>query len=344
VIADPKLTLAWLVLAHLLADFALQTNGIAMAKFATGRRAWAGLLSHVAVVGVCLVPVALAFGSPGLAVLVAVTASHAVVDRLKIVATQRVEAAAVAEASRMHEGPAPAASLGTAWTPVPAYLFALDQVVHLAVLGWAWAVWLASAAPTTGFATAVDGALGGWDRAIVHRVALTGVVLVALGIVNVRAGALFVATLVHPREVVTGRDEPAELDAGADAEAGGSSTDRPGERSAFTLRLGPLVARMEPTERLDPALRASPGLVPTTAGSASPARIGATIGVLERLLVVAFVLTRAEAAIGLVVAAKTLARFRQLDDRRFAEYYLLGTLASVSVALFSALLAAAALS
>jgi hypothetical protein len=61
------------------------------------------------------------------------------------------------------------------------------------------------------------------------------------------------------------------------------------------------------------------------------------------LLIVAFVLTGAEAAIGFVVAAKTLARFRQLADRQFAEYYLLGTLASVSVALGSGLLASAAL-
>jgi hypothetical protein len=83
---------------------------------------------------------------------------------------------------------------------------------------------------------------------------------------------------------------------------------------------------------------------PRQEAHASPARIGATIGVLERLLIVAFVLTGSTAAIGFVVAAKTLARFRQLDDRDFAEYYLLGTLASVAVALGSGLLAAAALS
>ena len=78
-------------------------------------------------------------------------------------------------------------------------------------------------------------------------------------------------------------------------------------------------------------------------GHAPPAQIGATIGILERLLIVAFVLTGSAAAIGFVVAAKTLARFRQLDDRDFAEYYLLGTLASVAVALGSALVADAAL-
>jgi hypothetical protein len=77
--------------------------------------------------------------------------------------------------------------------------------------------------------------------------------------------------------------------------------------------------------------------------SGAPARIGATIGALERLLIVVFVLVGAEAAVGFVIAAKTIARFKQLDDRGFAEYYLLGTLASVSVAIVSGLIAKAAL-
>ena len=51
----------------------------------------------------------------------------------------------------------------------------------------------------------------------------------------------------------------------------------------------------------------------------------------------------ADAAIGFVIAAKTIARFRLLDDRDFAEYYLLGTLGSVSVAILTALVARAAL-
>ena len=54
-------------------------------------------------------------------------------------------------------------------------------------------------------------------------------------------------------------------------------------------------------------------------------------------------LDRPEAAIGFVVAAKTLARFRLLDDRDFAEYYLLGTLGSVAVAIVTGLVGRAAL-
>ncbi|MDQ3553211.1 MAG: hypothetical protein M3395_02220, partial [Chloroflexota bacterium] len=75
----------------------------------------------------------------------------------------------------------------------------------------------------------------------------------------------------------------------------------------------------------------------------SVVRVGATIGILERLLICALVLGGAVATIGLVIAAKTLARFKQLDDREFAEYYLLGTLASVTIAVASSLIAQAAL-
>ena len=115
---------------------------------------------------------------------------------------------------------------------------------------------------------------------------------------------MFVATLVHPREVVTGHASPGEGDA-ATAESGSGS----------------MVATVRP----------------------SPLRIGAAIGILERIVIVTLVLSGALAGIGFVVAAKTLARFKQLEDRRFAEYYLLGTLASVTVGLVSALVAQAAL-
>ena len=74
-------------------------------------------------------------------------------------------------------------------------------------------------------------------------------------------------------------------------------------------------------------------------GGVDPARMGATIGVLERLLIVALLPGGGAAAVGLVVAAKTLARFKELDDKRFAERYLLGTMTSVTIALASAIAA-----
>jgi len=284
--ADPVLALAWLALAHLAADFILQTDRIATDKFGEGPAAMRALGMHWAGVAVCLVPFVVAFGLPGLVFLVAVSGLHAAIDRAKIVLTRRVEGRAMAEADATHEGTPPPASLGRAWTPAPAALFALDQLAHGVVIVAAWAWLLSQASLTSPFVSGVDGVLGGWDRALVHRVVLGAVVLIDLAIVNVRAGSLFVAILVSPRATVMGED--------------GSTAD-------------------------------------------SPARIGATIGVLERLLVVTLVLTGAETAIGLVIAAKTLARFRQLDDRQFAEYYLLGTMASVSVALASGLIGLAAL-
>lgn len=315
--ADPVIVLAWLVLAHLVADFILQTEAIAVAKSSSGPRAMGGLLAHTLIVGACLVPLLFAFALPGLIVLIVVTVSHGLIDRAKVVLTRRVEAAAIAEAHRSHEPAAPEASLGTAWTPIPAFLFIVDQALHLLVLGAVWTIWLAPTAPTEAFTTVVGGLLAGRDPGAVHAAVLTAVVVASLLIVNVRAAALFVGTLVHPREAITGTEAVAPA---------------PARPTGYSLRLGRLEGRLE----ADP-----PTAVPPQ--RASPARVGLVIGVLERLLIVGLVLGQAEAAVGLVVAAKTLARFRQLDDRFFAEYYLLGTLASVAVAIGSAIIAGAAL-
>jgi len=62
------------------------------------------------------------------------------------------------------------------------------------------------------------------------------------------------------------------------------------------------------------------------------ARMGRTIGVLERALVLLLVVLDQWGAVGLVVAAKSLARFEDLKRRHFAEYYLIGTLASLLLA------------
>lgn len=324
--ADPLLVLVWLVVAHLVADFVLQTDSIAADKVNRGRRAVRGLSLHVAGVFICLVPFIAAFGAPGLVAAVVISAAHAAIDRFKVVLTRRVEARAVLDARAANEAPPPEASLGTAWTFVPAALFALDQVAHVLVLAVVWLAWLATAPLTEPFGSAVTEVLSRWDPTAVHRAVTVALVVVALAIVNIRTASFFVATLVHPRETITGEEEPAT-----------GSPDAASTRSAWTVRVGRLQARAEGVTVGHPAHP------PRPPRSTSPARVGATIGVLERLLIVAFMMTGAQAAVGFVVAAKTIARFRQLDDRHFAEYYLLGTLASVSVALGSALIASATL-
>ncbi len=330
--ADPVLTLAWLALAHLVADFLVQTDRVAADKFGGGAAASRAMLWHGAGVAACLVPIALAFGVPGIVVLVVVPVVHIGIDWLKVVWTRHVEARAIAEAHAMREPPAPEASLGTAWTPLPAALFALDQLAHAVVLLGVWAVGLATAPVNGTFGDVVGGLAGHPDPVTMHRVVLTAVVLAALAVVNIRAAALFVATLVRPREEVTGQPDP----------GGAAAAVTPTPTADGTPPPEPSAADVAPPAA-GPASAPDRAAVPAGHSSATPARVGATIGVLERLLIVAFILTGAAAATGLVVAAKTLARFKQLDDRQFAEYYLLGTLASVAVAIGSALVAAAAL-
>jgi hypothetical protein len=333
VTSETTLILAWLVLAHLVADFLLQTDGMVSDKFSPGRRGWRGLFLHAGAVAVCLLPVAAVYGGPGVAFLAVSTVGHVLIDRWKVRATRHAEAEALAEARRRHQPAGSVEGLGPAWTPKPGALFVADQVAHMILLGVAWLGLLARAQPLPWFTEAADQVVRRVDASALHSATLIGVVLVAVLIVNVRAAALFVATLVHPRESVSGGDLPGEPVPPQAA---------PAPPRRWRLRVGPIVATADPLPA-GPAL-SSTAATPHPEGRASPARIGATIGVLERLLIVAFVLTGSTAAIGFVVAAKTLARFRQLDDRDFAEYYLLGTLASVTVALGSGLVAAAALS
>lgn len=59
-------------------------------------------------------------------------------------------------------------------------------------------------------------------------------------------------------------------------------------------------------------------------------RMGARIGVLERFLILIFLIVNQYAAIGLVLTAKSIARYKKIStDKKFGEYYLCGTLFSV---------------
>jgi hypothetical protein len=320
-VSEPVVVLAWLVVAHLAADFVLQTSRIAADKQGNGGLAWRALLDHALGVGACLVPFVLAFGVPALVLLVVVMLAHVAIDRTKVVLNRGAEAEALSAALERYGTLVGSGGLGTAWTPIPAALFVVDQLAHLLVLGGAWLMLLRDAPLTATWTAVVSAVAGGIAATDVRSIGLDSAVVLALAIVNVRAASLLISTLVSPREVSLG-EAPVEPHAKTQVDL----PERPAE-SAMTATAGEGVVVESPA-------------VPSAAG---PARIGEAIGVLERLLVVVFVLTGSLAAIGFVVAAKTLARFKQLDDRAFAEYYLLGTLASVSIALGSALAAAAAL-
>ncbi len=313
---DLRLLLSWVVLLHLVADFVVQTDAMARTKARPGSGGVAGTLGHAAVVGACLLPLAVAFGAPGLAVAAIVAVTHGAVDWLKVGATRRA-AGRLVPVVEPGTGPVTETALGAGWTALPAVYFVVDQLIHVGiVLAATWAL-LRDAAPTT-FAVDVTTALAtGTNPADFHRLVLVLVVTASVIVVNVQAAALFVNTLLQPVRTVKGvPSEPV--------------VDRPPESAPrrYRIQVGRLTGQIEsePSER-------------PLAVLAPPLNVGRAIGVIERLLITLLILARAEAAIALVIGVKTIARFRQLDDRSFAEYYLLGTLASVTIGLAAGLAA-----
>lgn len=63
---------------------------------------------------------------------------------------------------------------------------------------------------------------------------------------------------------------------------------------------------------------------------------GAMIGILERTIIMLLLAVNQFAAIGFVLTAKSIARYNKIvEDPRFSEYYLLGTLSSVLLAVLT---------
>jgi hypothetical protein len=65
---------------------------------------------------------------------------------------------------------------------------------------------------------------------------------------------------------------------------------------------------------------------------------GLTIGIVERVIVLTLVLVNQYTAITIIFAAKSIARFNELTDRKMAEYYLIGTLVSIAFALITGII------
>lgn len=63
---------------------------------------------------------------------------------------------------------------------------------------------------------------------------------------------------------------------------------------------------------------------------------GEFIGVLERIIILVLMSISQYSAIGLVLTAKSIARYNKIsEDKKFAEYYLLGTLLSTAIAIIA---------
>jgi len=67
---------------------------------------------------------------------------------------------------------------------------------------------------------------------------------------------------------------------------------------------------------------------------------GLYIGWLERFLLVTALLVQSPATVGLILTAKSIARYPEFKSERFAEYFLIGTLLSISMAILGGVLLA----
>ena len=90
-------------------------------------------------------------------------------------------------------------------------------------------------------------------------------------------------------------------------------------------------------ERYPQFLPATPAENQTAGGKLDCYAMGRTIGCLERYLIYTLVLLGQWGALGFVLAAKSIARFKEFENQAFADYYLIGTLASVLVAVATGL-------
>jgi hypothetical protein len=299
---DTVLVLVWLIFAHLLADFVLQNDWIAMNKGKAGRPGWMALGVHGFHVAVCLLPAMFAFGLPGLAYLVVVAGSHMLVDRWKVRATRRAETMAQDAARRGFEstGELVSTGVGNAWSPWPGMLFLADQVLHLTIAIVAWMVLLRSAPLLTGWIDFVNALLRDSDPATFHAVVLVTVVVASLFLVNTRGGYYFLLALASPRMLrAADPSQPAPASTGGPTPAAPSGTD---------------------------------------------ARVFATTSALERLLIVAAVLAGSVIGVAIVLAVEAIARYRQLHERGYADWWVLATTGNVAVAISSGLIASIALS
>jgi hypothetical protein len=246
-----------LVLAHLIADFPLQTENIAAAKCRGDRR---GYLKHGVIHIVLLILLTHAYFSAGLVFLwLVLPPAHILLDLLK---------------NRLVRPEHPA----------DAFAFLLDQVLHLLLLFLAWQ-WI-SAEPCAPV-SALYGTLYTDSGRLLSSVFFRGADRFVLLLTAAVYGYVLVGGAVFIRKILN--QKPLRLPAGE----GGRFSDTQ--------------------------------------------QAGRYIGILERAIILTLTLSGAYTSIAFVLTAKSIARYKELENRDFAEYYLVGTLLSALIAILGGL-------
>ena len=284
-----------LVLAHGLADFILQTDGISAAKC---KHKWQGYARHGLAVFICTFAAVHFYGWKS-ALLAAglVTAAHVALDWLK-----NIGRTLYAEILKREARPG-----------VPGLL--IDQALHLLTLLWAWRL-LDRPVDTAvaGFYAGVLAPLGQFPGAERVVSGLAVYTLVAFG------GAVlirFALDQVFPLGYIDGKQRK-KLDKVPSLVA---------DEQGKELDKVPSSVADEQGKELD--------IVPNPVADEQGKEVaaGKYIGILERILILTLTVTGNISAISVVFAAKSIARFSELSNKQFAEYYLVGTLLSFLLAL-----------
>lgn len=107
-----------------------------------------------------------------------------------------------------------------------------------------------------------------------------------------------------------------------------------------SLRLRPFESLKKPAEdQASGGAQEQPAAAEAKNAALTEASTGMYIGYLERLLIGVFMISGIYAGLGLLGTLKTLARFKQLENREITEYFILGTMLSMLLGiLFGALL------
>ena len=184
--------------------------------------------------------------------------------------------------------------------------FLADQAAHVFLIGVLWMVLTLSDEPFRLLTPSLGAWLPFWTRA-----AVVG----AGGIFNIRGGSAIVGKMLS-------QFAPASCRLGGQGAAAG-------HRSPSTV--------LSRARSMASHASSFPFGVKGP-GNSRVLAMGQTVGFLERLLIYCLVLNGQWAALGLVVAAKSIARFPELKTQDFSDYYLIGTLTSLVVAIASGML------